>query len=172
VAPEKSKTTSEFNRWATRLRKIKLRQNVLDGADFVRDVLDTYAILNFLYRVLSALSPYNPSATVILRANDKEELRGDSTSHAWSVAGGLTNAPGGPLNWAMYYADYRFTGFQLKTWEDDLRYILRDVVRNVDRNAVQGTHPQYNIVKGAWNAQSPLSESDILYNVCQSTSCQ
>lgn len=56
------------------------------------------------------------------------------------------------------------------TWEDDLRYILRDVQQNVDSKAVQGTNPQWNVVQGAWDPQSP-TQSYILNNVCQSTTC-
>lgn len=52
-----------------------------------------------------------------------------------------------PLNYAGYYLA---KGDQIKVWEDDLRYILRDVQKSVDPNALQGTKPQYNVVKGAW----------------------
>ena len=61
------------------------------------------------------------------------------------------------------------TGFQLRTWEDDLRYVLRDV-KNLDPMAVEGSNPKYNIVKGEWDPQTP-SQDYILNNVCQSTSC-
>jgi len=40
------------------LRKIKLRQNVLDGADFVRDVIDTYLKVNVRQGRLSGLGPH------------------------------------------------------------------------------------------------------------------
>jgi hypothetical protein len=73
-----------------------------------------------------------------------------------------------PLNWAGYYI---FRGDQLKTWEEDLRYILRDIVqKHIDPRAVQGTNAQYNIVGGAWNPQSP-SQTQILNNVCQQPTC-
>ena len=72
-----------------------------------------------------------------------------------------------PLNWAGYYI---FRNKQLKIWEEDLRYILRDIQMNLDSKAVQGSNPQYNIVKGIWDPQTP-SQSYILNNVCQSTSC-
>ena len=84
--------------------------------------------------------------------------------------GAVDTYAAGPLNWAGYFIDKYFTGFQLKTWEDDLRYILRDVQENVDARAVEGSNPQYNVVKGEWDPQTP-SQSYILNNVCQSTSC-
>jgi hypothetical protein len=71
-----------------------------------------------------------------------------------------------PANWVGYKV---MRGGQLKGWEDDLRYILRQV-QSIDPNAVQGTTPQFNMVKGAWNPPTP-SKSYILNNVCQSTSC-
>jgi leucyl-tRNA synthetase len=74
-----------------------------------------------------------------------------------------------PLNYLGYYVA---KGDQVKVWEDDLRYILRDLQANGDSTAVQGTKPQYNVVKGAWdpNPQVP-SQSYILNNVCQATTC-
>jgi hypothetical protein len=75
-----------------------------------------------------------------------------------------------PLNWAGYYVDYLISGTQLKTWEDDLRYILKAVQSNDDSKAVQGTIPRWNIVKGVWNPSSP-DESDILNTVCQAQTC-
>jgi hypothetical protein len=73
-------------------------------------------------------------------------------------------------NWFGYYF-FRYQ--QMKIWEEDLRYILSDLVQSkTDINAVQGTTPQYNVVQGVWNPQPPLpSQAYILNNVCQSTSC-
>ena len=85
-----------------------------------------------------------------------------------------TNAgPAGlhPINWASYYIDRQLTGFQLRIWEEDLRYILKDIQQTgLDSKTKQGSIPQYNIVQGVWNPQSP-SQSDILNNVCQHPSC-
>lgn len=75
-----------------------------------------------------------------------------------------------PLNYAGYYLT---KGIQLKTWEDDLRYIFNQIKANDDPHAVEGTTPQYNIVKGEWNQAVPgsPSQTDILENVCQSSTC-
>jgi len=73
-----------------------------------------------------------------------------------------------PLNYSGYYI---FKYKQLKIWEEDLRYILKDIVQSrTDLNAKQGTNPLYNRVKGDWNPASP-SQTEIKYNVCQSTDC-
>jgi hypothetical protein len=72
-----------------------------------------------------------------------------------------------PLNFSGYYI---FHNKQLKIWEEDLRYILKAVQTNDDSGARQGTNLQWNVVKGAWNPPSP-SQNYILYNVCQSMSC-
>ncbi|MGH9691151.1 MAG: hypothetical protein ACRD4C_08770 [Candidatus Acidiferrales bacterium] len=73
-----------------------------------------------------------------------------------------TNAPG-PLNWAGYWV-FHLLGTQTKMWREYLRYIQSQI------GAAQGSNPAYNFVNGEWNPASP-SQSDILYNVCQATSC-
>lgn len=84
--------------------------------------------------------------------------------------GAVDTSAGGFKNYLGYLALYKI---QLKTWEDDLRYVFNQIKVNDDRSAVEGSTPQYNIVKGEWNqavSGSP-SQTDILQNVCQSSTC-
>jgi hypothetical protein len=68
------------------------------------------------------------------------------------------------------YLGYRLvTTKPIKIWQEYLQFILKDL-RNVDPNATEGSVPAYNRVRGEWNPTSP-SLTDILYNVCQSSSC-
>lgn len=73
-----------------------------------------------------------------------------------------------PFNYLGYY--YLGKSDQLKTWEDDLRYILKAVQTVDDPNATQGGNASYNRVKGVWDPTTP-TQADILNNVCQATSC-
>jgi hypothetical protein len=73
-----------------------------------------------------------------------------------------------PLNYLGYYLA---RGDQIRTWQDNLRYILRDLVQSgTDPNAKEGGNPSYNIVNGVWDPPSP-TQSYILNNVCQLPSC-
>lgn len=67
--------------------------------------------------------------------------------------------------WVFHYS-------QLKLWREYLQFILSDLrtrQNNGDPNAAQGINPAYR-VEGVWNPGSP-SPNDILYQVCQSSTC-
>lgn len=68
-----------------------------------------------------------------------------------------------------YVGYFLFKAQQKKMWKEYLGYILFNI-RALDSNAVQGTQIQYNILKGVWDPSTP-TQSDILNNVCQASSC-
>lgn len=78
-----------------------------------------------------------------------------------------TSAPG-PLNYAGYWT---FRGLQKKLWQEYLEFILSDIVKpqHLDPNATEIINPAYPVY-GIWNPASP-SQSDILYQVCQASTC-
>jgi len=73
---------------------------------------------------------------------------------------GASDSPGpGRKNYAGFFIA---KGKVLKTWEEYLRYIQRDL------HAQQGSNPSLNVVEGEYDD----SKRDyILLNVCQATSC-
>ena len=66
-----------------------------------------------------------------------------------------------PLNYIGYFL---FKSNELKSWQEYLEFIKKDL------NAPQGSNPAYNIVGGVWNPRSP-SQTDILMNVCNASTC-
>jgi len=83
---------------------------------------------------------------------------------------GAVDSPGPGLKnfggyWAFHYS-------QKKMWREYLQFVLKDLQTRPggDPNATQGTNKLYNFVNGEWNPSSP-TQSDILYQVCQSLVC-
>jgi hypothetical protein len=85
------------------------------------------------------------------------------------VETGAADVPGpGPKNTIGFWLSW-IEGSQLECWEEYMQYVLRDIQRNLDTNAKQGSNPVYNNVKGHWRGSPSLSY--ILNNVCQAAMC-
>jgi len=78
-----------------------------------------------------------------------------------------TWGPGG----TNYLGYWLFRRLQLKLWREYLDFILTDIRKpgHLDPNASEGIKPAYH-PEGEWNPASP-SQSDILFQVCQASSC-
>lgn len=62
-------------------------------------------------------------------------------------------------------------GLQLKLWREYLLSIVVNIqMSGLDPNVAEGSNPTYKHVNGVWNPGSP-SQSDILYQVCQASTC-
>jgi hypothetical protein len=87
------------------------------------------------------------------------------------AGGGLPGSPfRHPLNWMGYYVVGRQD--QLKIWEEDLRYILRDIQQTLDSSAVQGTTLRRDLVKGVWSPDPDAPTQTAVFEVvCQAPTC-
>jgi hypothetical protein len=83
--------------------------------------------------------------------------------------GAADTSASGPINYTAYRT---MKTKQIKIWQEYLQFVLKDIRSNGDPNATQGSNTLYNNVNGKWDPAPPLpSLTNILYNICLSTSC-